>query len=163
MATATLIITLFLLFTLMSGTTTSCKNCPVLCKQTVTRGLVADLRRHSLKTVPDRERPSTNIDQGRCPVRSCKSQHRHEAAIVRWITIRNQHGYRPSGWKVADALWTSMGAANVGLRIAENDGRPWTFYVSPSGKRAARQRPPLEYPSGRTYRRHRGPQRPFDL
>jgi hypothetical protein len=41
-----------------------------------------------------------------------------------------------------------MGAANVGLRTAENDGRPWTFYVSPSGKRAARQRPPLEYPSG---------------
>ncbi len=50
MVTATLTISLSLLFTLMSGTMTSCNNCPVLCKRTGPPGLVVDLRRHSLKT-----------------------------------------------------------------------------------------------------------------
>jgi hypothetical protein len=50
MATATLTISLFVLFTLMSGTMTSCNNCPVLCKRTGSHRLVGDWRRHSLKT-----------------------------------------------------------------------------------------------------------------
>ena len=102
MATATLTISLFVLFTLMSGTMTSCNNCPVLCKRTGSPRLVGDLRRHSLKTERNgncARSTSTKVDER---LLLCESQHRPGHAIVRWITNRNQHRAARRGWKIAD-------------------------------------------------------------